>query len=391
MVRTQSRSENILQLAIHSLLRIDCDCQRGAAENNAFRFAGNLLPTSSLSASFNARPVRSGCTFILPVLRPEYSGFQHQQNGCVGMDAAEVERGVAPHDKTRAGRSFNSLAIRLDRGVAQSQSRYAANSDGSLPEEVAHGVAPRSITELDRSRWATCGQCSRNGYPQSGLVAGVWPISILHGGKTVCGQISTKKGYRPGTWDCRLAGRGIKNRTRRCLPAEQAGNRRYQKNLRSRIGIYFPLAVSRRCFVAAFQANQRTGWTADGSLSLAGLHEANNCQPGCPQRVGGDGSAVTRALVAGHYTSVLSRPENLQRAVGRGLVAMAKNFLIRTIRRGTAGLVRAWRRAAWPGAVRQGFSKYQFAVQGAAWHGLVWHSKARFFSLTHGGSQYAKN
>ncbi len=355
MVRTQSRSDDVLYFNVSQHLRFICDCSSRPAEGIAFRFAGNLFSASSLSAPFNARPVRSGCTFILPVLRPEYSGFQHQQNGCVGMDATEVERGVAPHGKTRAGRSFNSLAIRLGRGDAQYQSRHTMDSDGSLSAKVAHGVAPRSITELDRSRWATCGQCSRNGYPQSGLVAGVWPISILHGGKTVCGQISTKKGYRPGTWDCRLAGRGIKNRTRRCLLAEQAGNRRYQKNLRSRIGLCFCMAVPQGCIVAAFQANQSNGRLAYRSLSLVGLHEANNCQPGCPQRVGGDGSAVTRALVAGHYTSVLSRPENLQRAVGRGLVAMAKNFLIRTIRRGTAGLVRAWRRAAWPGAVRQGF------------------------------------
>lgn len=324
MVRTQLHSDYILKLAIRSLLRIDSDCPCEETEANTFRSGNNLPSTPSLSASFHARPVRSGCTFILPLLRPGYSRLQHQQNGCVGMDATEVERGVAPYRETRAGRSFNPLAIRVGRGAAQSQSRYTADSDGTLPSQVAHGVAPRSASSVDRSRWATRGQCSRNEYQQGRLVAGVRAVLILHGGPAVCGSVGSREGYRLDTRDCRLAGRGGQDGSRRCLSIERAGDSCHQENLQSSSRVCFRLAVLPGKTLARVQVYQQAGRTTDRSVSFTGLYETHHCQSSSTQRVGGNGSTATRAFVARHYAAVLSRSCYLQRAASGGRVTEAE-------------------------------------------------------------------
>jgi len=149
---------------------------------------GSLSSSSARLAGWQSGSIRSGLSFLLQILREERSRSKNQQAGFLSLDGQPSQGSVSAHGETRERRLAHTLAFRVGGGNAQRESRYAQNPAHSLPEEVAHGVAPRSITELDRSRWATCGQCSRNGYPKSGLVAGVWPISILHGGKTVCGS-----------------------------------------------------------------------------------------------------------------------------------------------------------------------------------------------------------
>jgi len=114
---------------------------------------------------------------------------------------------------------------------------------------------------------------------------------------------------------------------RRHLQAEQSGNQSNQKNTRSQIGLCFCMAVPQGCIVAAFQANQSNGRLAYRSLSLVGLHEANNCQPGCRQGISGDGTAITRTLFAGYYETLLPRPANCRRATGSELSAESRYSL----------------------------------------------------------------
>lgn len=315
MTGTILHSLDVLWLTKHQPERINSDSHQGQEAKaggvvEVVRFARCLFASSPLLARGDARPVRPCLSLIHIVLRGGYTSEQNQQAQRAAMDCLPVKGSIGAVGEAGAGRSVDHVEICFQGRLSSGKPRRFGNSSYSLPEEVAHGLAPGSASIMDRSRWASLWQYAGIKYLLRRLVDGVYSLPLQYGVQTVSRLIRATWGYRLGSWLCDFAGYNAKDRTRRYLPPKRTSDNCGSKDILPACEVRVPLAVPRGCDLASVQTDKQTSGAADRQVSFPGLHETHNGQLSRGQRLGGTGTTTTRALLAGHHAAVLPRPED---------------------------------------------------------------------------------
>jgi hypothetical protein len=156
MVRTQSRSENILKLAIHSLLRIDSDCPEEITSTEFSTFS--LRPLAAGYRRRANRTTRNHHSKIRHIRRLAGVTSNHRRNGLRLSSRVPQERTIGPNGK------FKAVAHSSITSLCLSQANYLrpAPRRAALPRtaESAHGMDCRRVAAASDTRWYARG-CGR--------------------------------------------------------------------------------------------------------------------------------------------------------------------------------------------------------------------------------------